>query len=236
MTETEWLACTDPDPMLEFLRGKTSQRKLRFLACACVRRILHLLEDNQERFKANERCKAAIELATSEAELAKKAVEVAERFADGKATEAELKAVYPDDEEASCYAAGPDAAWTAKASAYRARYIANYYSPSSYPPGAAFRSPSPSDHDREQAAQCHLIRCIFGNSFRPVTLDLSWRTPSVVNLAEAIYEHRAFDCLPLLAGALEEVGCRDTEILAHCRWSWPHVRGCWAVDLALGKT
>jgi len=235
MTETEWLACTDPDPMLEFLRGKTSQRKLRFLACACVRRILHLLEDNQERFKANERCKAAIELATSEAELAKKAVEVAERFADGKATEAELKAVYPDDEEASCYAAGPDAAWTAKASAYRARYIANYYSPSSYPPGAAFRSPSPSDHDREQAAQCHLLRDIFGNPFRPITFDPSWLTPTVIHLAQAIYDDRSFDQMPTLADALEKSGCDNAEILAHCRGAGPHVKGCWVVDAMLGK-
>jgi hypothetical protein len=167
MTESEWLACTDPDPMLEFLRGKASDRTFRVFACACVRRILPLLEDNHERVKVNERCKAVIELANSEAELARKAVEVAELFADGKATEAELKAVYSDDEEASCYGAGSDAVWTAKATAYRARYIANYYSPSSYPPGAKFRSSSPADHDQEQAAQCSLLREIFGNPFRP---------------------------------------------------------------------
>jgi hypothetical protein len=131
MTESEWLTCTDPDPMLDFLRSKASDRKLRLFACASVRRILPLLDGNQERVKVNDRHKVMIEFAKSEAELAKKAVEVAERIADGMATEAELKAVYPDDEydeEASCYAVGPDAAWTAKATAYRARYIANYYS------------------------------------------------------------------------------------------------------------
>lgn len=84
--------------------------------------------------------------------------------------------------------------------------------------------------------QVHILHDLFGPlPFRSVTLDRSWRTPSVINLALAIYEHRAFDCLPLLAGALEEAGCRNAEILAHCRWSWPHVKGCWVVDLILGK-
>src|SRR5262245_34210213 len=57
MTEEEWLACTDPDPLLLFLRGKASKRKLRLFACACVRRIWRLLfnEHSREVVEAAER-------------------------------------------------------------------------------------------------------------------------------------------------------------------------------------
>ena len=41
--------------------------------------------------------------------------------------------------------------------------------------------------------------------------------------------------LPVLADALEEAGCTDADLLAHCRSGGGHLRGCWAVDLLLGK-
>ena len=63
----------------------------------------------------------------------------------------------------------------------------------------------------------------------------AWRTSTVVALARGIYEERAFDRLPMLADALEEAGCEDADMLAHCRRSGPHVLGCWVVDLVLGK-
>jgi hypothetical protein len=53
-------------------------------------------------------------------------------------------------------------------------------------------------------------------------------------LARAVYDERAFDRLPILADALEEAGCDSAELLAHCRNSGPHVRGCWAVDAVRG--
>ena len=87
----------------------------------------------------------------------------------------------------------------------------------------------------EKLSQCDLIRDIFGNPFRPISLEPSWLTSSVVALASAIYEQRAFDRMPILADALEEAGCDNAEILNHCRLPGEHVRGCWVVDLLLGK-
>jgi hypothetical protein len=58
----------------------------------------------------------------------------------------------------------------------------------------------------------------------------------VANLAAVIYEERTFDRLPLLADALEDAGCTDTELLGHLRGTGPDARGCWAVDLVLGKS
>jgi hypothetical protein len=83
--------------------------------------------------------------------------------------------------------------------------------------------------------QAAVIRCIFGNPFRPITRVPSWLTSSVCALARGIYDDRAFDYLPILADALEDAGCTVTELLAHCRLAGPHARGCWAVDLILGK-
>jgi len=81
-----------------------------------------------------------------------------------------------------------------------------------------------------------LLRDIFGNPFRPVSFDPNWRTSTVVALAEGVYADRAFDRLPILADALEDAGCDHPDILAHCRGLGPHARGCWAVDLILGKS
>jgi hypothetical protein len=80
-----------------------------------------------------------------------------------------------------------------------------------------------------------LLRDIVGNPFRPVTLNPAWRTSNVTGLAQAIYDDRAFDRLPILADALEDAGCDNADILNHCRDGGVHVRGCWVVDLVLGK-
>jgi hypothetical protein len=87
----------------------------------------------------------------------------------------------------------------------------------------------------EREAQRVLIVDIFGNPFRPVALDPRWRTADVTGLARTIYEDRAFDRLPVLADALMDAGCADEQIIGHCRGPGPHVRGCWVVDLVLGK-
>src|SRR5205085_4812429 len=85
----------------------------------------------------------------------------------------------------------------------------------------------------EQRQQCDLLRCVFGPlPFRaPPRLKaawLAWEGGTVPKLAAAVYEERAFDRLPILADALEDAGCTETELLTHLRAPGPHVRGCWA--------
>jgi len=90
--------------------------------------------------------------------------------------------------------------------------------------------------NRQLAENCHLLRCLFGNPFRPVAVDPQWLTSTVTQLAQGIYDDRAFDRLPILADALQDAGCDNDDVLNHCRDTGPHARGCWVVDLVLGKT
>jgi hypothetical protein len=87
----------------------------------------------------------------------------------------------------------------------------------------------------EAQRQCDLVRCIFGNPFRVVHLDPAWLTPQALAVAGTAYVEDSWDGLPLLADALEEAGCSDAAILSHLRGPGPHFRGCWVVDLLLGK-
>jgi hypothetical protein len=208
MNEQEWLESTDPQKMLEFLRGKVSNRKLRLFGVGCCRSVWHLLLDEKNR----------------------RAVEVAEEYADGRATARELE----EAGEAN----------------YRAWKSGTRYYRSDYPVvavGAAINEDGywiwdwkniPTGSRWFVPGALGLLRCIFGNPFRSVTIDpwwLAWNDGTIPNLAQGIYDERAFDRLPILADALEEAGCHDADILAHCRSEGPHVRGCWVVDLLLGK-
>jgi hypothetical protein len=102
------------------------------------------------------------------------------------------------------------------------------------------------DHESSRAArraQAGLLRDLLGNPWRPVTLCSLWLTPDVVAVARAVSEHRGrpggtLDPLGLaiLADALDEAGCTEASILDHLRDPGPHVPGCWAVDLLLGRT
>lgn len=87
----------------------------------------------------------------------------------------------------------------------------------------------------ERKAQADILRDIFGTPFPPVPLDRSWLIPTVKGLAQSIYDNRSFDEMPLLADDLVKAGCANQEILGHCRGQGPHVRGCWVVDMVLGK-
>jgi hypothetical protein len=205
MTEAEWLAATDPRPLLQFLQtsGKASGRKLRLFACACCRRTWHRLADERSR----------------------RAVEVAERFADGAASTRELRFVFSCAADAYAFAAasGTADARAAAGAANAAHADAGYY--------AAYVRP------REEMLP--LLRDLFGNPFRPPpALDpplVTWHGGTVVKLAESIYQERRWGDLPVLGDVLEEAGCRDPDLLGHGRGPGPHARGCWLVDAVLGR-
>jgi hypothetical protein len=249
MTEAEWLACTEPDPMLEFLRGKASDRKLRWFAAACCHTIWHLLTDERSR----------------------RAVDVLERFADGEAPGSELSAVAQDAHsaaEAADHAENPYAAWTAanavgagqldedadlntggapdalkdaKDTAFSAAWAIGHAA-HPHDSGDAWYAKTKA----HEAGESNLLRDIFGNPFWPSpplpSSHLAWNDGTIPRLAEAIYEERklpegTFDTarLAILADALLDAGCEDEALIQHCRSEGPHVRGCWAVDLLTGR-
>jgi hypothetical protein len=85
---------------------------------------------------------------------------------------------------------------------------------------------------------CDWLRDLFGNPFRQSVIGpdcLAWNDGTVPRIARAIYDERAFERMPILADALEDAGCGDADILRHCREPGEHVRGCWVIDLLLGK-
>jgi hypothetical protein len=96
-----------------------------------------------------------------------------------------------------------------------------------------------------RALLCTLLRDIFGNPSHPVSVDpawLTWKDGTIPKMAQVIYEDRDLPSghldnarLAVLADALEDAGCTDADILGHCRQAGVHVRGCWVVDLILGK-
>jgi hypothetical protein len=87
----------------------------------------------------------------------------------------------------------------------------------------------------ERRQQVLLVYEMFGNPFRPVAFDPAWRTEHTVGIASKMYEEWDFGAMPVLADALEEAGCVEATILAHCREPGVHVRGCWVVDLVVAK-
>jgi hypothetical protein len=236
MTEQKWLTETDPLALLRCLGDEASTRKLRLFACACCRQVWHLLPD--ERWRG--------------------AVEAAERFADGLIGADEFAAargvLVPAHHlgrasYAAFHACGRTAnmAWDAARAACDAAQAAAKKRSKGPPQGWFKEWGLPEDlYSRTSgaarkavaASQAALVRCIFGNSFRPAVVDgawLRWNDGCVVRLAQAIYEGRRFGDLPVLADALLEAGCDDEELLAHCRGALPHAWGCWVVDLVLGS-
>lgn len=216
MTEQEWLNCTDPTPMLEFLRGKVSERKLRLLAVSFAQRAVHLCEG-----------KRAID-----------ALGVAERIADGEASGAKRVTAYRWVAKTFSHPVSAALAASSHSAAIGSgreavRYLASHAG--GFEPEPVREQLQDREREREHVTQCGILRDVFGNPFRPVAFNTSWLTSTVVALAEGIYTKRAFDQLPILADALQDAGCDNADILAHCRSDGPHVLGCWVVDLLLGK-
>src|SRR5262245_43667021 len=152
-------------------------------------------------------------------DLGRAAVEVAEEYADGRAGPDALRAA-----RLACRGCGGGAAWYAAATrpAVAAR-------------NAALSALAGRDPGAERVAQAALLRDIFGDAVCPAGLDRVWLTSTVVSLAREMYESREFTSMPTLADALQDAGCDNPDILDHCRGPGPHVRGCWVVDLVLGK-
>jgi hypothetical protein len=101
---------------------------------------------------------------------------------------------------------------------------------------ASARASAGGAHRVENAARMALLRDIFGNPFRKrPRARKAWCTDTVLTLAGQMYEARDFSAMPILADALQDAGCDNTDMLDHCRGPGPHVRGCWVVDLLLGK-
>ncbi len=240
MTEAEWLVCGEPTPMLEFLRGRVSDRKLRLFACSCARRIWSLLADVRSQ----------------------RAVEVAELLADGSIHSDQLKetrelaqqAMRNEFDQAAlaasdtlsdpnhlAYYASISASCAVRLPAWRGRDYASEVEEFALMThdernGVLWAIEPKIAWIYELGSQASLFREIVGIPFKPITLNPTWLTSTVVSLASGIYEEKAFDRMPILADALQDAGCDNEDILNHCRQRGEHARGCWVVDLVLGKT
>ncbi len=211
MTEEEWLACEDSRTMLEFIRPRTSNRKLRLFAAACFRRLTRILSDPRQ-LQAIEALENNLEMT----EVPRAIVKIAHH------------ALPPSEHSLSGNYAGQDDPF------YVSMLLFRELVSSSIASHATVAADVLADPVGEQREQCRLLRCLFGPlPFHAVSIDSDWRSPAIVDLARAIYQEKAFELLPALAEALEKAGCHDTEVLNHCREPGPHARGCWVIDLLL---
>jgi hypothetical protein len=230
MNEVDWLAGLEPAAMLAYLDGKVSDRKLRLFACACVRRYWRRLRYLTPR-------------AT---------VELAERHAEGQVEEAELEPARQNAEESALnapyneqYAYQAAAATLLEPAGEAARQACEFIRQQAVRDAANEVAPFENEariNAEASRAECRelgaLLHEVFGNPFRPVIVDPSWLNVSGgagAAILHAVDEEQCFAELPYLGDALEDAGCRDDNLLRHLRRSDGHVRGCWAVDLLMGR-
>jgi hypothetical protein len=229
MNEIEWLSGADPAGMLNHIGEQASDRKLRLFACACARRFWRLLRYPRPR----------------------EAIEIAERFAEGRASsthmeqarqQADLSAMTAPQFEVYAYMSAAatvadlplEAAQNARENA---RLMAVREASQEVAPWEDEVRINAEASAAECRAQCELVRELFGNPFRPVVLKrlwLDWSNGAVSSMARVIFDGEQFDELPYLADALLDAGCDDENLLRHLRNPAGHVRGCWALDALLG--
>ena len=224
MTEAQWLGCDEPDRMLAFLRDKTSDRKLRLFAVACARDELARAQAGQGCFNFGDELDAGFtEFFWDPARGYEAAVLAAESAADG----------------------GPQRHFSPWYVGHAVAAEAIAYAALGHDPDGLTATPPERIAETARRYTNHPAGClrdIFGNPFRPAAVDPGWLTHTVMSLARTAYEERTLPSgeldpqrLAVLADALEEAGCSDPELMGHLRSAGPHVRGCWALDLVLGK-
>jgi hypothetical protein len=244
MTEQEWMTCNDVDRALEFLRGKMTQRKLWLFGCACCRRIWPLLADERSR-RMVEVFERYADGTASDAEL----------LAAEEDASAACSALAPTT------GAGRSTAWlAAEATTVSAEPIADakrrpWINPAGPRSGAEAtarltaetaaeavalaEANDPAALANERAAHLWLLRDLAGPfPFRLIAIPvhwLTWNNGAVPRQAREIYDGHAFERLPKLADTLQAAGCTNAALLAHCREPGLHARGCWVLDLLLGK-
>jgi hypothetical protein len=222
MTEEEWLACRTSRRLLDFLSGRLTERKALLIGCGCCRQ------------------------SWPEVSLAefRSVIPILESMADGGASEREVA----EGRRAANYALdmstgtirGIPRRYKTRAANCGAWAVRELFSWDRLDAGRVasavehlwYVGELPSVVARRHA---RVVRDIAGNPFRPVTFDPAWRTSTAVALARGMYESRDFGAMPILADALQDAGCDSDDILDHCRGPGSHVRGCWVVDLILGK-
>jgi mannitol/fructose-specific phosphotransferase system IIA component (Ntr-type) len=203
MTRREWKTCVDPAVMFRLLqnRGLASERKARLFGVACCRWHWDRLADK-----------------------ARRAVEVAERYADGLAFGEELNIARRAFTATLGEGSGPS-------------IVVSYLMGEARPDPVGYAldiSGVAAQAGMDQATQTDIIRCLFASPpLRPVEIRPEWLAYGdrvVAKLARGIRGERAFDRMPILADALEEAGCTDAEMLGHLGGPGPHWLGCWALE------
>ncbi len=242
MTEAEWLGAKAPSALIGFLDDPKQKRRLRLFALACCHRL--------SRFITDRRSIAAVEFADRYAEVGvrgrKGRASIAEA-ADAVYTELDVERDRATENtiqfaEVLVRIGGSLAAARLLHNDEKAvaRAVPEFLTSSTAFEWALLNCGNrpvwkPEAMRPEEQQQVAILRDIFGNPFRPVAFSASWRTDTALSLARQMYESREFGAMPILADALQDAGCENEDILSHCRGEGPHVRGCWVVDLVLGK-
>jgi hypothetical protein len=220
MIRDEWEQISNPHMMLGCLRGRASDRKLRLFGVACWLTLKEGVTDDLRR-----------------------GLKEVERYTDGEIDPEALWQVYMKMPGV----VGRRLAVPRRMDIDEARRISRWaICPTEEQPAAStswgYVSPLGREYEKESTGHGRLLHDIFGEPWRRVRFDATWRTPDVCALAESTYGERDPKTwlldpvrLGVLGDALEEAGCNDARLLAHCRGGGPHVRGCWVVDLCLDR-